>query len=824
MRATRVRTCRPGPQRSYPSEATEAAFLLGGIGTGNVSIGARGELRDWEIFNKPGKGRYLPFTFFAIRAQAAGRPPVAKVLEARVNPPYSRSHGYYHGAVAGLPRLRHATMRAEYPFVWIDFEDPDLPVTVSLEAFTPFVPLDADASGIPGAILRYRVRNETSTGVDVRIVGSLANAVGSTGYGPWFYPEVAGRPRNTYRDDGLRGLFLDNPGLEATDLRAGSMVLATTADSVTSRDRWLEGSWLDAGQDFWDGFRADGRLARGSHADRRSSAVLEEESPTVGSLAVERWITPGDVATIEYLLTWHFPNRPRAWGGHQLPDANADQLERNHYATLFDDAWHVARYLVEDLRKLEDRSRDFRRALFGSTLPPAVIDAVAANITVLRSTTCFRIADGTLLGWEGTFDDRGCCEGSCTHVWNYAQTAAFLFPELERTMRRVEFLLETDASGRMAFRTNRVFGAPTSGQLPAADGQLGTIVRLYRDWRISGDDAYLRELWPAAKRALDFAFSYWDSDGDFVLDGEQHNTYDVEFHGQSSMTTSIGLAALAAAAAIAAHLGEAADADRYRAALAAGSARMDELLWDGEYYIQRIDDVDAHRYQYGRGCLSDQVVGQLFAHVAGLGYVLPAEHVRGAVEAVYRHNFRASLADHHSLQRTYALNDEAGLLLCSWPKGGRPRLPFIYADEVWTGVEYQVAAHLIYEGLVDEGLAIVEAVRERHDGLKRNPWNEVECGNHYARSMASWAVYLALTGMRADLVERTLSFDPAVNARDFSGFWITDRGWGIYRQRIDPSTGEVEIEAEVLHGTLGDVAVSSHSTGGHTPDVTTPGT
>ena len=809
MRATRVRAYRPGPQRTYLSEATEAAFLLGGIGTGNVSIGARGELRDWEIFNGPGKGTYLPYTFFAIRAAPKGGTPVTKVLEARINPPYSRSHGFYPGDVAGLPRLRHATMRAEYPFVWIDFEDPELPVAVSLEAFTPFVPLDADASGIPGTVVRYRVRNESSTAVDVSIVGSLANAVGFTGYGLWFYPEIAGTPRNTYRDDGLRGLVFDNPGLNGSDLRTGSMVLATTAESVTAKERWLEGSWLDAGQDLWDDFRADGRLGRGSPAGRRSSGVLGDESPTVGSLAVERRLEPGDDATFEFLLAWHFPNRKRGWGGHMLPDPNADQLERNHYAARFDDAWSVARYLAEHGEQLEGRSRDFQRALFGSTLPPAVIDAVAANITALRSTTCFRIGSGTLLGWEGTFDDRGSCEGSCTHVWDYAQTAAFLFPELERSMRRVEFLLETDEQGHLAFRTNRVFGAPTYEQLPAADGQLGTIVRLFRDWRISGDDEFLRELWPAAKRALEFAFRTWDDDGDFVLDGEQHNTYDVAFHGQSSMTSSIGLAALAAAAEMAAHLGEAADAERYRAALAAGSARMDELLWDGEYYIQRVDDVDAYRYQYGTGCLSDQVLGQLFAHVAGLGYVLPAEHVHSAIEAVYRHNFRASLAGHHSVQRTYALNDEAGLLLCSWPKGGRPRLPFIYADEVWTGVEYQVAAHLIYEGLVDEGLTIVEAVRDRHDGIKRNPWNEVECGNHYARSMASWAVYLALTGMRADLVERTLSFDPAVSAEDFSGFWITGRGWGTYRQRIDPVTGEVEAETEVLYGELGDVVVSS---------------
>jgi uncharacterized protein (DUF608 family) len=799
------------PQPTYPSTATEAAFLLGGIGTGNVSLGARGELRDWELFNRPGKGDYLPYTFFAIRAEPEGGDASTKVLEARLNPPYSGSHGYCPGNVAGLPRLRSATLRAGYPFVTVGFEDPDLPVSVSLEAFTPFVPLDADASGIPGTVLRYRVRNPGSVAVDVSVMGSLANMVGFDDYGLWCWPEIAGTPRNTYRDDGLRGLYLDNPGLDASDLRSGSMVLATAAVAVTAKIRWLRGAWLDAGQDLWDDFRTDGRLEQRSRGGSRSSGILTEESPSGGAIALERRIEPGAGAIFEFLLAWCFPNRPRAWGGHLLPDPNADQRERNHYATRFEDAWRVATYLESNLERLEGHSRDFERALFGSTLPPAAIEAVAASITVLRSTTCFRVADGTLLGWEGTFDHRGSCEGSCTHVWNYAQTLAFLFPDLERSMRRVEFLLETDAEGKMAFRTNRVFGAPTYEQLPAADGQLGTIVRLYRDWRISGDDDFLHELWPAAKRALEYAFHAWDTDGDWVLDGVQHNTFDVEFRGQSSMTCSIGLAALAAAAAMAEHLGEHGDAARYREALASGSERVDELLFDGEYYVQRIDDVDAYRYQYGTGCLSDQVVGQLFAHVAGLGYVLPREHVKAAIEAVYAHNFRRSLADHHSVQRTYALNDEAGLLVCTWPKGGRPRLPLIYADEVWTGTEYQVAAHLVYEGLVDEGVSIVEATRDRHDGFRRNPWNEVECGNHYARSMASWAVYLALSGMRVDLVEGTLSFSPMVNADRFSGFWITARAWGIYRQAVDPASGEIETDTEVLYGELGDVVVSSRT-------------
>jgi hypothetical protein len=203
------------------------------------------------------------------------------------------------------------------------------------------------------------------------------------------------------------------------------------------------------------------------------------------------------------------------------------------------------------------------------------------------------------------------------------------------------------------------------------------------------------------------------------------------------------------------------------------------------------------KYQYGDGCLSDQLLGQLCAHVAGLGHLLDPDHVKAAVKSIFDYNFRSPIGSFSNVQRVYALNDEAGLLLCSWPHGNRPILPFVYSDEVWTGIEYQVAAHLIYEGWIDEGLAIVKAVTERYSGFNRNPWNEVECGHHYARAMASWSVKLALDGFRCSLPAGMLGFAPKINASEYSTFWSTSTGWGRYLQR--PETGEFRIE--VLYGT-----------------------
>jgi uncharacterized protein (DUF608 family) len=372
-------------------------------------------------------------------------------------------------------------------------------------------------------------------------------------------------------------------------------------------------------------------------------------------------------------------------------------------------------------------------------------------------------------------------------------------------MRRVEFGLETGEDGYMAFRTMQVFGLKKLDAYPAADGQLGTIIRLYRDFKISGNRQLVADLYDKAALALDFAFTRWDADGDGVLDSQKHNTYDIEFYGPDSLSNSMFFAALKAGAEMAELMGDTGRAERYRDALEKGSRRMDSLLWNGEYYIQLLDDVDAWRYQYGEGCLADQLFGQLQAHVAGLGHILPEEHVKQAIRAVFRHNFRAELSAHHNVQRTYALNDESGLLVCSWPRGGRPRQPFIYSDEVWTGIEYQVAAHLIYEGFVDDGLTLVKAVRARQDGYRRNPWDEVECGHHYARSLSSWALLLALSGFSYDLDRGWIRFRPAIHKDRFSCFFSTGKAWGIYRRESDPWGGKYREQIEVLWGSLDGV-------------------
>jgi uncharacterized protein (DUF608 family) len=522
----------------------------------------------------------------------------------------------------------------------------------------------------------------------------------------------------------------------------------------------------------------------------------------VGSLGVTASLGPFEETTVPFVLAWSFPNVKNYF------DVVAKQrgtVFRNHYAARFADAWAAADYLVKNLPRLERDSRAFHDILFSSTLPPYVLDAVSSQMSIIRTPTCLWLEGQGFFGFEGCDDRAGCCPLNCAHVWNYEQSLAFLFPSLERSMRETDFLNQVKPDGAMAFRTSLPLHSGVYWDFkPAADGQMGRIISLYRDWQISGDNAFLKKLWPSAKRALEYAWTSWDADRDGLMEGEQHNTYDIEFYGPNSMMGGFYLGALLAGSRMAEAVGDRQAAARYRALFEKGRQKYDEILWNGEYYIQKSDQVMQKKYQYGEGCLSDQLLGQWISMVAGLGRLLPQDRLKTALGSIFRHNFRADFRDYSNVQRTYALNDEKGLLLCSWPKGGRPPLPFVYSDEVWTGIEYHVASHLMYEGLLEEGLSVVKAVRDRYDGWRRNPWNEIECGHHYARAMSSWGLLLALSGFSYSGVDMKMGFEPKLYLDNFRTLWTTGSGWGSYAQRLktektvtaelSPAAGEIRLK------------------------------
>ena len=788
------------------------AFPLGGVAAGSVSLGGRGQLRDWEIFNRPNKGYRPAYCFASIWAQSGAGKPVARVLEARLGPPYEGESGLGTDNAPGLPRLASAVFTGEYPLARIEFQDRRLPVRVSLEAFSPFVPHEPDDSGLPAAILRYRVVNPAKSAARVSIAYSLQNPITPGGRGP-----AAGQRQNELRaTQALNGLLMSNPALPDGQPMKGTIALclAEPGDAkVTAWRGWPQSRWWNAPMLFWDDFREDG--------------LLEPETGPrneVGSLTAQRVLVPGGAAEFTFVLAWHFPNRTPEWCGWSAPPGEGGVNIGNHYATRFRDAWEAAEYLAANLKRLEGKTREFAAALRESTLPAEVKDAATANLSTLASTTCFRTADGEFHAFEGSSNNRGCCFGNCTHVWNYETATAHLFPSFARSLRQAAFGYSMDEAGAMHFRQLLPDGKARSG-FAAADGQMGQIVHAYLDFKLSGDTAWLREIWPRVKKGLEFAWAPggWDADRDGVMEGVQHNTYDVEFYGPNPQCGIYYLAALRAGEEMARAVGDQASAAEYRRVYESGRRWIDANLFNGEYYIQRVrgvpkaqvlpvlrstmgsEDTENPEYQLGEGCLVDQLIGQYLADVAGLGPLLEESHIRSALASIWRYNLRRNLEEHESVQRTYALNEEGGLLVCDYGKAKRPRIPFPYYAEVWTGLEYAAGSQMIFAGMVKEGVECFRLARSRHDGEKRNPWDEPECGHHYARAMSAWSGILALSGFRYDGLERRVAIAPALRQRPFRCFWATGTGWGRFALLGTPPGASLTLD--VLHGSLAVRAV-----------------
>ncbi|MCC7358551.1 MAG: hypothetical protein IT317_03690 [Anaerolineales bacterium] len=798
---------RPGAPRVYAGEELNAiAFPLGGLGTGSLSLGGWGQLTDFEIFNRPSKGLQFGHTFFALFAQREGQPGVTRLLQGPVGGDFftERGTGLPQPTAAGLPRCEAVTFTGMFPLARLDFTDSALPLAVALEAYNPFIPLNPDDSGLPAALFNLELHNPNPQPVRAVFYASLENRVG--------HPEVGGGVNSYFAAGGARGLKFETTRHAPDSPRYGSLALATPHADLAVQTHLFRGRWYDALQRYTDEMQA-GVLTE----DRAPAAGWPR--PEAGALALRVMLAPGARARLPVWIIWHTPNFEMYWS-----EQDPKPVWRNHYATRFADAVAVAAYLGQHHARLETETRRFTQALFTSTLPAAVLDAVSSQISILKTNTCLRLTDGTFYGWEGCYGQAGSCEGSCTHVWNYAQALPFLFPSLERSMRAADYAYNQQPNGHMTFRLPLPLGTrPAPNFFAAADGQLGGLLKLYRDWQLCGDDDWLRALWPAARRALAYAWTEWDQDQDGVIEGVQHNTYDIEFFGPNTLVGSFYLGALRAAEEIARHLGAPAEAERYRALFEQGRARMDVALFNGEYYVQAVAppgsvhgsfgaevsmggfDPDPRfpnypRYQYGAGCLSDQLIGQWLAQLTGLGDLFDPAHVRSALAAVYRHNWKPSLLHHANAQRVFAANTEAGLINATWPRGGRPGLPFVYADEVWSGIEYQVAGHLIYAGYLTEGLSIVQGTRDRYTGVHRNPWNEIECGHHYARSLASYALLLALSDFHYSAVTHCLSFAPRVYPDQFACFFSVEGAWGQVKQAR--AAGALTAAVEVASGGL----------------------
>ena len=495
---------------------------------------------------------------------------------------------------------------------------------------------------------------------------------------------------------------------------------------------------------------------------------LPARNPPCSALVCEVLLNPTETKTVPFLICWYFPN------------LRLDRLPPGRwYGTRFRSAGQVAQYIAEHFDRLTGQTRLWRQTWYDSTLPYWFLDRTFANTSTLATSTCHWLANGRFYGWEGV----GCCPGTCTHVWQYAQAVARLFPQLERSARQmVDYGVAFDPkTGMIAFRAEH-------NQHWAADGQAGCILRAYREHLMSSSDEFLRGIWPKVKRSLEFLMSR-DTDADGILDGPQHNTLDADWYGQVAWLSGMYLAALRAGQEMALRMDDPEFAQKCRRLFERGQKTIDEKLFNGQYYIHLADPAHADVVGSYNGCHIDQVLGQSWAWQLGLGRILDAEHVRSALRSIWRYNLALDVGPYRAAYkpgRWYAMPGEGGVIMCTWPLLPVQRIQKsfdFYFNECMNGFEYQLAWHMIAEGMVQEGLAITRLIHDRYHPAKRNPWNEVECGDHYARSMASYGVFLALCGYHYDGPRGLLGFAPRLGAENFRAAFTTAEGWGSFAQK-----------------------------------------
>ncbi|MBN1508009.1 MAG: hypothetical protein JW955_14250 [Sedimentisphaerales bacterium] len=915
--------CERGERAVYKGEDLETIGMpVGGIATGQLYLRGDGTLGLWHIFNKhifSGYGRDNYRTYRPDSPVDSGFVVSTQLGDESVLRPLNQN--FWRVEFSG-----------EYPIGVVRYTADDSPIQVTLEAFSPFIPLNAKDSALPATIFHITLKNTSNQAVEARVSGWLQNAVlfdsakavhatrhsamldgrGRTlivhtaqetpkkqaaaprpkivlndfegkDYGDWKvtgeafgkappHGTLAGQQRvSAFLGAGLVNTFLGgdrphgtltSPAFEISRKYINFLVGGGSHAGQTCINLLVDGKAVRtaAGKDneklewsFWNVEDLQGKTATIQIVDRNSGgwghinidqieladepyvadlgpfdklpdngslvlafpgqADMDQEPPATihqfdyawaKDLYVTREMTypatekrsmvaipkrvelaPGDEHTFPFVLAWFFPNHPQ--GGHE-------------YANRFKSAVDVAHYVLDNHDRLAGDTRKWHQTFYeDSTLPRWLLFRLHSTVSNLATGTCQWWQSGRFWAWEGV----GCCEGTCTHVWNYAHAPARLFPELERSAREMQDFGEgfDQNSGLVGFRSNRAY---------AADGQCGTVLKSYREHSCSPDDSFLRRNWPRIKKALEFSIKQ-DGNDDGLIENSQHNTYDINFEGPNTFVGSLYLAALRAGEEMAREMGDNEFARRCRKIFESGSRLSVERLWDGEYFIEIVDLTKHPKDQYDKGCLADQLFGQGWAHQLGLGYLYPRANVDQALHAVWKYDWAPDIGPHneaHPPERWFALPGEAGLFTCTWPKSEYMKEGVRYREEVWTGIEYQVAGHMVWENMVTEALAICRGVQDRYHPAKHNPFNEIECGDHYARAMASWGVYTALSGFEYHGPKGHIGFAPRTTPEDFRAAFSTAEGWGsfaqtrqtdVQREQIELRQGQLKLKTLAFH-------------------------
>ena len=835
------------------SNSVASGVALGGIGAGSVEIRADGLLHDWLIFNNgpwttvdAHRNRY-PLNersfLLAVRVDDGEKVFVRQL----------QSAGYMLGGdpyrAPWLKPVKEIEYRGEPPLALLKYVD-DLPVEVEAVFLSPFIPGDLKDSALPVLIVAVKVRNRGAKPLDVSLWAMLRSPFGravARARGNAVVLRDGGEPGDSPLRDGSMALAAKAGEVYAAVLRAPGY-----EDYGFQRyDNALEmlQAWID--------FRREGKVkGPPARSGDGLWAVLttplklapSEERDVVFVLA---WFFPNHVDQFGERLGHYYENFFA--DADSAAQYVLDNLERLYGKTKeFHDALCEAKGIdgwvadlvasqLSTLVKISWLTKDGRFALweglgdkyYGGPEHNAfnTMDVMAYAMPALIS--LFPELAAKYLVQHSAFALR---RGTPDWVI-YALSIPENRREFEKTLEREPYLaldrqrlVETvsrivertgkDPAGRIAhFFDKSIKGVDGYHML---DLMPDYILMAYATAKWTGNVELLRNLWDVLNGAVESTVKAQSVEGlpyhttpagiewmravqalfkesssqvmsaalqllsqRAVLMGFQ--TFDTwAFYGVSSYVLFLWAAALKAMAEGARTVGR--DPGKYVDLLRRAGEGL-EKLWNGEYFDLWGDPVTGER---DRASMAAQVFGQLLAHVADLGYLVDRQRVASALRAVARRN----------------LAPDEGLINGIYPSGRRPSfvgptlyenftrgpyLPTWHMDTPWSGVEFAVAGHMLYEGLVEEGTAVLKALHERY-GRGGHYWNHVEWGAHYMRPLSAWMVVMGAWGLKYDGFARRLTLRPAVVPLK----WVLAVGgsWGV----LDWSSDGARLE--LAHGAL----------------------
>lgn len=768
------------------AELTTIGMPCGGIMAGQLYVRGDGTLANWWIANNAYN------TGYGVEGLLNFDTPLGpwKVCYQTFEPPGYIDQGFRITVDNGREKQSRELSKkdfddisfiGEYPIAFIRYASRTnpLPVEVRSTVYSPFIPLNAKESATPATILTYEVTNTSDETVKVDLTGWMQNLVCID--------------LKDCASGSLRNRVVPGPTMQSV-----YMDMDVSRSTVAPDHAYMGNLALSV---------LDPAAEATADASEENCPYAEASlgTPLNGVLTSHITLKKGESRRITYILSWYFPNRPLSYKGSEwnkpLPQ-NAPPIG-NMYANWYNSSLDVARQLATNLPRLEKETLTFHDTYYNQTsLPYWLIHRILMPVSTLATETCQWWATDKFWAWEGV----GSCEGTCTHVWGYAQAMAALFPELERNLRE-----KTDYS--VSLRPDGAILSRNGEHGVLIDGHASVILRMYREHLMSKNRYFLSRNWDKIKRSIRYLIEE-DGNEDGLIVKKQPNTYDIAFHGANTYVGGLYLAALRAGEKMAVLMNDTAAASLYKKIYGAGSGNSMDRLWNEAYgyFTQEVNEKEYPVHQYGKGCLSDQLFGQTWADLLRLGSLYPDEAIERTLCAIWDYNWTPDVGPQtrlHLPERYYAHDGEPGLLVCTWPFSSHPGEAGVrYRDEVWTGIEYQVATDMIFRGKTEEGLAMVKAVHSRYDGTKHNPWNEVECGDHYARAMASYGVLTAIQDYWYDGPKGVMGFAPKIGADLFKGFFTSAEGWGNLSQTRTKTRQENSVEVKYGRLTLSQLRLS----------------